>query len=242
MYLYAVPHHDNGKCASVGEERKSPVRDESQERPPPAVAVPRQWQHLSKCCPTAPISSSPPTSAPRCAPSRPPPRRTRGVMPSRSETDSSVLAWTGRCSGSSSGAQPKSPLFSGGLWKTQTDRQRSINGWLRVGVSGLSEVRDESPAGLCLSAEEHTQPKRSPVSITGARRDPEQPPAGERGHLQTQGAAADRCDRCPHPPFHGCLAPTFPPPRNPRQPPASSQPRHGTQLTRTSSGQRAAGR
>lgn len=63
MYLYAVPH-DIGKCASVGEEWKSPVRDESQERPSSALTVPRQRQHLSKHCPVAPVSSSPPTSDP----------------------------------------------------------------------------------------------------------------------------------------------------------------------------------
>ena len=131
MYLYAVPH-DIGKCASVGEERKSPVRDESQEHPSPAVTVPRQRRHLSKRCPAAPASSSPLPPLPlRCVPSPSPPRRTRDVMPSRSETDSSVLAWTGRCSGSSSGAQPKSPLFSGGLWKT--DRQTEEYQWAAEG-------------------------------------------------------------------------------------------------------------
>lgn len=40
MYLYAVPH-DIGKCAFVGEERKSPVRDESQEHPSSALTVPQ---------------------------------------------------------------------------------------------------------------------------------------------------------------------------------------------------------
>lgn len=157
MYLYAVPH-DIGKCASLGEERKSPVRDESQEHPSPAVAVPRQWWHLSKRCPAAPVGSSPPTSA--ACPPRPLPVEQRDVMPSRSETDSSVLAWTGRCSGSSSGAQPKSLLFSGGLWNT--DRQwRSISGQLRGGVSVL--LRDVSSAGPCLSAEE--QPKNPTAAL-----------------------------------------------------------------------------
>lgn len=85
-------------------------------------------------------------------------------MPSRSETGSSALAWTGRCSGSSSGAQPKSPLFSGGLWKT--DRQTEEGQWAAEGGEPvlllLREVREVNSAGT------PTEPQHGPVSITAS--------------------------------------------------------------------------
>lgn len=121
-YLYAIPR-DIGKCASVGEEWESPGQGQSQEHPSPAGADPGRGRPSLTVAPR--LRQLLPSRL-RRLPSPSPPRRARDVTPSRSETDSSALAWTGRCSGSSSGAQPESPLFSGGLWKT--DRQRDISG------------------------------------------------------------------------------------------------------------------
>lgn len=114
-------------------------------------AAPRQFLLPSHLCPAL-----------RALPA--PPHGTRDVMPSRSETGSSVLAWTARCSGSSSGAQPKSPLFSGGLWKT--DRQTEEGQWAAEGGEPalllLRDVREISSAGTS------TEPKHGPMSITGS--------------------------------------------------------------------------